>query len=202
MKKFILLIALLLIPGFVAADTLFSSRWKVGTVGDCVQDLDVDVALATTVDQNSAAAAKVLYVANTGTLVAGDTVLIDKAGTGDGTEVCTVASISAGVSITCVDDLVYTHLLATADDVTLTNRIGPLNANSTYYIQLVSAAGAPQSGRWLLGDANVDAETNGGIYTASTLGQPGKLVRVPSSTPYVSFKTFTTSAIGQACQIR
>jgi len=200
MKKLLWLI--LLIPTFAGADALLTTRGKMGTLSTCVTDADVDVAFATTVDADSAAAAKTLNLTATTNLAAGDTLLIDKQNDGDGREMCVVDTVSAGVSVDCVDNLTITHLGATGDDVTLTNRIGPLNVGEAYYIQLVTAAGAPQSGQWIMGDEFVDSETNGGVRTAGSLGRMGINVKVTSSSKYISVKSLAASAISSACHIR
>lgn len=72
----------------------------------------------TTVDDDSASAQKVLNVAATTNFAAGDTVLIDHHNTGDGREFGVIDTISAGVSLTLVDNLSNTHLGATGDTVT------------------------------------------------------------------------------------
>ena len=73
--------------------------------------------VSTTVDVNSAAGQKVLSVAATTGLAVGDTVLIDPTAAGGGTETGVIATVTAGVSITLVTSLTYTHTAAQADIV-------------------------------------------------------------------------------------
>lgn len=200
-KALFLAIALALLPALASADTLINNRNKIGTTVSCTRDTDVDTAFSTTVDADSASGQQTLNLTATTNLVAGDTLLIDRQGDGDGKEVCVVSSVSAGVSVDCVDNLTYTHLGATGDDVTLTNRIGPLSEGQTYFIQLMGPSSAPQAGQWLQGDQYVDAENNGGVYTASSLGRPGIMAKATSKYQYISFKTTTANAIGTACKV-
>jgi len=69
----------------------------------------------TTVDDDSAADQKVLKVAATSDLTAGDTVIIDK--DGDKEEIGQIDIIDAGVSITLLDNLTYEHTSGDADTV-------------------------------------------------------------------------------------
>jgi hypothetical protein len=69
----------------------------------------------TTVDSDSSAGQKVLNVAATGDFTVGDVVIVDKDGVKE--EVCKIASISAGASITMVDNLQYQHTAGDADTV-------------------------------------------------------------------------------------
>ena len=69
----------------------------------------------TTVDADSASAQKVLSVAATTGFLAGDTVIINEGGARS--EIGTIASISAGISITMDDSLTYTHTAGQADAV-------------------------------------------------------------------------------------
>lgn len=202
MKKLSLFLFLILVAAFAACSTpVTNSRNTVGTVIDCTTDTDVDAAFSTTVAVDAAADQKVIGLTAVTNLVAGDTILIDADNSGPRKEVCVVASI-ASLDVTCVDDLTYAHTAAQADDVVLTNRIGPLNPGESYHVQIVTTSGAPQAGRFIQGDEYVDAETNGGIYDASGVGPSGKTVRATSKYSYISFKAFTGNAIGSACQVR
>jgi len=70
---------------------------------------------SSTVDQDSAAAQKVLYVAATTNFQVGNAVLINSGGARE--EVGIIASISAGVSVTLEENLTYTHTAVQADVV-------------------------------------------------------------------------------------
>ena len=76
---------------------------------------------ATAVDVTSAAAQKVLSVAATTMFKVGDRINIDPDGSGGGQEYGWVASISAGVSVTLMDNLANEHTLAQADVVQVDN---------------------------------------------------------------------------------
>ena len=76
-----------------------------------------DTSFATTVDQDSAAGATTLYLASTTGLNAGDSIIVN---VGDvRAEIHEIASVSAGVSVTLQDNLIYTHTAAQADAVNL-----------------------------------------------------------------------------------
>jgi len=64
----------------------------------------------TTVDVGSAADQKVLSVTATADFLAGETVLVDEGETHEATY--TIASVQAGVSLTMVEDLLFTHEVA------------------------------------------------------------------------------------------
>jgi hypothetical protein len=70
---------------------------------------------SSTVDQNSGVGTKVLYVAATAGINSGDAVVINTGGAR--AEVHEVDSVSAGVSITLIDNLKYTHTSGQADVV-------------------------------------------------------------------------------------
>ena len=70
----------------------------------------------TTVDADSAQGQKVLNVAATTNFLAGETIVINEGG--DREEGGVIDSIQAGISLTLVDNLTYTHTLVQADAVT------------------------------------------------------------------------------------
>lgn len=74
-----------------------------------------------TVDADSAAAQKVLNVASTNGMLAGASVVIDPFDTGSRQEVGVIDTVQAGVSITLVGNLTYTHTALQADDVWVKN---------------------------------------------------------------------------------
>ena len=74
-----------------------------------------------TVDAASAAGQKVLNVTATTAFTAGDKIIINR--DGDREEVGDIASIQAGVSVTLVANLTYTHTLAQADVVEIIGKI-------------------------------------------------------------------------------
>lgn len=75
----------------------------------------------TSVDQNSAGGQKVLYVASTANMLTGATVLMDHKDAGGRREFGVIDTISAGVSITLLGNLTYTHNAVDADPVTVWN---------------------------------------------------------------------------------
>lgn len=204
MKKLVFLLTLL-IPSiaFGQAVALFKDKGaSIGTLTTCTVDSNVDAAFSTTVDQDSAAAAKTLYIAATTNLVAGDTLLVDADNSNSKKEVCVVDTVNAGVSVDCVDNLTYTHTAAQADDTVLTNRLGPLSGGGYYLIQLVSAANALVAGSFVLGDQYVNGAATYGATFASVAGTTGFIVRITSDAPYVSIVSQSNDAVAKACQIR
>jgi len=104
-------------------------------------------AASTTVDADSNTDQKVLNVAATGDFAVGDVVVVDDGG--DKEEVCKIASIDAGVSITMVDNLQYTHTGADTDEVAIATCITKAKFVTEYYRYLI--IGYPyldQDARW------------------------------------------------------
>jgi hypothetical protein len=71
----------------------------------------------TTVDADSAAGQKVLNVTATTAFTVGDYVYVSKAGLEYKSEICKIASIESGISLTMVDNLVWAHAGADAETV-------------------------------------------------------------------------------------
>ena len=89
--------------------------------GDALDDPLGNDTTATAVDTDSASGQKVLSVAATTMFKVGDRVNIDPDSSGGGQEYGWIASISAGVSITLMDNLTNGHTLAQADVVQVAN---------------------------------------------------------------------------------
>lgn len=81
----------------------------------------IGVDAATTVDDDSASGQKVLNVAATTNMLAGAGVAIDPFGKNGRGEFGVIDTISAGVSITLVGNLTYTHTAGQADQVHVEN---------------------------------------------------------------------------------
>ena len=92
-----------------------------GSAAMTVNIIPDPVIIKTFVDADSAAAQKVLNVDSTTSFEVGDTVTIDRSASGGGYEFGKVASISAGVSLTLVDNLANTHTAVQGDVVEKTN---------------------------------------------------------------------------------
>lgn len=198
MKKYLCLFLVFLL---CSSFTLLRMDGKVGAIGDCTVDADVDTAGSTTVDADSNSGQPVLNVAATTSFTTGDTLIINPLGAR--AEDCTIQSISAGVSVTCTTNLVFNHTGAQADVVRLTNRIGPLSGGYSYVVQLVTSANAVQAGRFAVGNYLVDGgETTLPGVTLTALTDTGAIVTLNSDQNYISFVTQTANAIGRACQIR
>ena len=88
--------------------------------------------VATTVDANSNSGQKVLNVAATIGFYRKDTILIDEGGAKE--EYATVATIQAGVSLTMVEDLRYTHAGGDAATVVCKERKSGVDASITPYM--------------------------------------------------------------------
>lgn len=84
---------------------------------------------ATTVDQDSSSGTTTLYVASTTGYTAGDTIIINEGGARE--EEAVVDSVSAGVSLTVLANLTYTHTLADADVVRRTYGVAIVDADSS-----------------------------------------------------------------------
>ena len=96
-----------------------------------------DDTVASTVDQDSALGAKVLYVASTTGFAVDDVLAIGESTARDETGV--IASITAGVSLTLDDNLTYTHTATQADAV----KVLPTGSaeDSDYYTADATASG-------------------------------------------------------------
>jgi len=94
---------------------------KVPIVGCPLMPTNLPVPVAsggdTTVDADSAAEQKVLNTAATDNFTVGDYVYVFKAGLEYKSEICKIASIQAGISLTMVDNLVWAHAGADAETV-------------------------------------------------------------------------------------
>lgn len=97
-------------PPVIVADGLAYCENVHGFTGYVLEDSTY----SSTVDQDSNAGTSVLYVASTTDANVGDTIIIDSAGT---PEYNTVAAITAGVSLTLICNLLYTHTGAGAHTV-------------------------------------------------------------------------------------
>ena len=131
----------------------------------------------TTVDDDSASGQKVLKVASTSDFSEGDVVIINK--DGEREEKGKIDSISAGVSITLLDNLQYTHSGADADEVELCSVCTKAKYVSEYERFLL--LGFPYiDGKWYpvgilssaFGNENNFATSNSGYYQA---GEGGKI---------------------------
>ena len=202
MKKLIFLLALLIPLTSFGSNVFFKDKnGKIGAPVECTVDTNIDVAFSTTVAVDALAGQKVIGFTAVTNLVAGDTVLIDADNSGPRKEVCVVDSI-ATLDVTCVDNLEFAHTAVQADDIVLTNRLGPLNRGGVYMIQLVTSANAAQAGSWVSGDKYVSGAATYGVTTASTVGQPGWIMKTSGDALYISFVTQTANAVAKACQVR
>lgn len=204
--RYLIFALLLLIPtlGLSAESASEVLRTVYGSIDACVEDSDVDAAFSTTVAVDALAAQKVIGLTAVTNLAAGDTILIDADNSGPRRELCVVASI-ATLDVTCVDNLVYAHTAVQADDVVLTNRLGPLTAGARYQVQLVTTADAAQPGGVVAGGANVsiaDTTNYSGISLYLTALSSERILKIRSDGLYLSFRTQTGNAISRACKLR
>jgi len=169
----------------------------------CFQDADADNATTTTVDADSASGQKVLNVAATTNFAANDVLVVDPSDTGDGIETCVVASVSAGVSVTCDDNLEITHLGASADPVHLSNRVPIadgtlLTAGRRYVVYCHDGAGAGLACECIMGTEDV-AATN---VVGTTLFAGEKIImKAQGSNLAVSCDTFATGVSIDVCPL-
>jgi len=198
MKKLLVILALS-VPLLLGFTVHKGDRGKIGTIYQCTVDADVDTAFSTTVDANSNSGQAVLNIAATTNLAANDVLIVDPGGTRE--EICTVLSVSAGVSVTCTANLQFTHTLAQADTVRLTNRIGPLNSGAIYLVQLVTSADAVQPGAFLQGDTDVDISDGTNQAVSISANAPVYQVKVQGNRLYMGFISQANNAIARVCQI-
>ena len=127
----------------------------------------------TTVDVDSAAGQKVLSVAATTMFKVGDRVNIDPDSSGGGQEYGWVGSISAGVSITLMDNLTNAHSLAQADVVQVANGYVEAYDTATEHIctglwELATYLAAAVHDRFAFGAGNSLLEFTPGARAASS----------------------------------
>jgi len=132
-----------------------------GVVSDCYVDVNVDT-FTTTLDAEAAAGQKVVPLTATTDLEATDVIVIDPAGAANGPEACYIASVSAGVSATCTDNLAATH--ASGQTANLTNRLPKTGSGFTINARVrlgcvttAMTAGVPCE--VIFGGATIDATT-------------------------------------------
>lgn len=189
MKYLVLFLAV--VWGFVctvqAADVLgqvYGAR-----VSECIQDTNVDT-FTTTLDAQAAAAQKVVPLTATADLEATDWIVIDPTGAANGPEACYIASVSAGVSVTCTDDLVATH--ASGQTANLTNRLpktgSGFKVRHRYRMTCLNTgftAGVPCE--VIFGAATVDAgSVVGEIFPGSALIAPDRIFAINSNGRFLS----------------
>lgn len=126
-----------------------------GTITTCTRDTDADV-FTTTVNSDSNSGQKVLKVAATTDMVAGDVLVVNPGGAR--TEACVIDTVQAGTSATCLANLTYSHTAVQADVVDITNRLGPFTAGVKYEVYCHNGSGTLSACRMLQGTATVDAE--------------------------------------------
>jgi len=199
-KKLIIIIALICATPSYAIELWRDSK-NLGGVVSCTIDSDVDTAFATTVAVDAAAGQKVIGLTAVTNLAADDTILIDANNSGLRREVCVVASI-ATLDVTCDDNLEFAHTAAQADDVVLTNRLGPFGVGNSYVIQLVSAVNGLISGSWVMGDKYANAESSMGVTVSASIGATGDVAKIPRGGEYISFVSETASSVAKVCLIR
>lgn len=119
---------------------------------------------ATTVDANSASGQKTLNVTATTDLVSGHVISINPGGARE--EVCVIDTVSAGASVDCVDNLLFTHTLAQADAVELTNRTS-MPSGRRYHVQCHNGAGTAVPCECLQGGPTVNADHYNGRWIMS-----------------------------------
>lgn len=163
-----------------SADILATSgQSSVNTTNGAVDlDLPATTTANTTVDADSAAGQKVLNTTATTNFAVNDTVLI-----GDGTateETGVVASIQAGVSLTLVSNMTYTHTAVAANTVYALASIG---REITVYLKTF---GAGNNLTVTCDDANDKIMSAGtGTYTTLTMSAAGSYATLRKVAPYV-----------------
>lgn len=191
---------------------------------ECVVDLDADTSAITTVNADSGPSETsnehILNVAATTGIVVGDYVVIDQGGAKE--EVCLVDTVNTGASLEmsecCIEtavspyyscsvggDLNYDHLGADAEDVELTNRIGPLEGKRFYVLSLTSTAVAGVAGEFLQGGVAVTSDRNASladpVVPVPLQAAMEKVVRINEQYPYISVMPQADDAIFRACKL-
>lgn len=164
-------------------------------LSNCTQDTDADVAASTTVNGDSDAAQAVLNVASSAGFVAGDLFIVNRGGARE--EVLTVSSVGAG-TITATTNLAFSHTAAQADDVKLTNRIGPLTANRRYVATCRDSSGNGLACELIQGIATVSASDQIGptLYPGERV-----VIFIKGGSTYLSVMPLSSNTIVDVCPI-
>lgn len=160
-----------------------------------------------TVDADSAAAQKVLNVAATGAFTAGDRVIINRGGARE--EQAVIDSVQAGVSITLLTNLVYTHTQVQADvvEVCMASLSTVLVKKHYKYMALFLPANWTTAAITFVGCDTVDGTFNQ-LVVASDIGEvtiasvaaskvivlDGKVIEAIIAVPYIKLRSGTLVA--------
>jgi len=126
-----------------------------GTITACTRDADADL-FTTTVNADSASGQKVLKTTATTDFVAGDILVVNPGGARE--EACTIDTVQAGTSATCLANLTYTHTAVQGDAVDISNRLGPFTDGGRYEVYCHNGSGTLSACRMLQGGVAADAE--------------------------------------------
>lgn len=134
----------------------------------CFQDADADNLTTTGVDADSVVGQKVLRITATVNMVANDVLVVDPGNANNREEVCIVNSVAAGVSVTCDDNLEFTHLGVDGDDVHLSNRVpiedgALLTAGKRYSVSCHNGSGVGVDCECIMGNEDITATNTVGF---------------------------------------